>query len=85
MPVVNHLVPKVGVLVLQTHHFAPRTENGVQERPESFHLPDFVEYVRAKCSQSLHFLGDDVHVSESLHPMTTVCVRSTSSRARPSV
>ena len=69
MPVVDHLVPKVGVLVLQAHGFAPNPKDGVQQRPESFHLSDLVENVCTKCSQGLHLLGDDVHVAESLHSM----------------
>ena len=52
MPVVDHLVPKVGVLVLQAHDFAPDPQDGVQQRPESFHLSDFVQYVRRMLSES---------------------------------
>ena len=79
MPIVNHLVFEVGVFVLKVLYFAPGPKNGVQKRPESFHLSNFVENVCTKCSQSLHFLGDDLHVAESLHSMTTVRVRATGS------
>ena len=79
MPVMDHLVPKVGVFVLQADDFAPNPKDGVQQRPESFYLSDFVQNMRAKRPQSLHFLGDDVHITESLHSMTTVRVRTGSS------
>ena len=69
MPVVDHLVFEVGVFVLNVLYFAPGPKDGGQKRPESFHLSDFVEHVCTKCSQSLHFLADDVHVAESLHSM----------------
>lgn len=71
MPVVDYLVPKVGVFALEAHYFAPGPQDGVQKRPESFHLSDFVEHMCTKCFQSIpHLLGDDLHVAESLHPMT---------------
>lgn len=76
MPVVDHLVLKVGVLMLQAHDFTPSPKDGIQERPESFHLSDLVEHVCTKRSQSLHFLGDDVHVAESLHSMTISRLRT---------
>lgn len=69
MPVVDQLVPKLGILMLKAHDFAPSPKDGIQKRPESFHLSDFVEHVCTKRSQSLHLLGDDVHVAESLHSM----------------
>lgn len=76
MPIVNHLVFEVSVFMLKVLYFAPGPKDGVQKRPESFHLSDFVENVCTKCSQSLHLLGDDVHVAESLHPMTISRVRT---------
>ena len=48
VPVVDHLVPKVGVLVLQAHDFAPNPKDRVQEGPDSFHLSDLVQNVCAK-------------------------------------
>lgn len=65
----DHLVLEVGVLTLKAHDFTPSSKDGIQKRAESFHLSDLVEHVCSKRSQSLHFLGDDVHVAESLHPM----------------
>lgn len=79
MPVVDHLVPKVDVFVLQADDFAPNPKDGVQERPESFRLSDFIQNVCAECLQGFQLLGDDLHVTESLYSMTTVCVRTTGS------
>lgn len=78
MPVVDQLVPKVGVLMLQAHDFTPSPKDGIQKRPECFHLSDLVKHVCTKSSQGLHFLGDDVHVAESLHPMTIRRLRTSS-------
>ena len=76
MPVVNDFMFKVGTFAPDAHYLTPGPEDGVQERTESFHLSDFVEHMCAECFQGLHFLGDDLHVAESLHPMTAIRIRT---------